>query len=62
MFSTHAELRTKRAEAENDNAERDKGDSDIKPNRLEAVVMEYQVVDHFQRHDKSAQHEGHNEG
>lgn len=61
LLSAHAELRAKRAEAEHGNAERDKGDPGIDPGRLETVVMENQVVDHFQRHDKGAQRKGHDE-
>lgn len=61
LLSVHAELRAKRAEAEHGNAERDKGDPSIDSGRLEAIVMENQVVDHFQWHDKGAQRKGHDE-
>ena len=61
MLSAHAELWAKRAEAEYGNADRDESDPDIDPGRLEAVVVENQVVDHFQRHDKGAQCKGHDE-
>ena len=61
MLSTHAELRAKRAEAEHGDAERDKGDRGIESGRLEDIVVENQVIDHFQRYDKSAQCKGYDE-